>query len=102
MLGGFQTRGGQGREIRHWQAKWFRYELNRANAGWAFDKGEPYKTTASLELLATAPGEALLPDGDEDPEVRSGCSVSVGGRTDNRGNKFTVARLPTTKWPPPA
>ena len=31
--------------------------------------------------------------------MRSGCSVSVGGLTDNLGNQFAVAKLLTTKWP---
>ena len=44
----------------------------------------------------------LLLDGDEDPELRNGCARSVGGLTDNRGNKFAVAKLLTTKWPLPA
>ena len=35
----------------------------------------------------------------EDPDLRSGCAISVGGLTDNRGNKFAVAKLLTTKWP---
>ena len=30
--------------------------------------------------------------------MRSGCSVSVGGVTDNRGNRFAIAKLLTTKW----
>lgn len=43
-------------------------------------------------------GVMLLLDGDEDPELRSGCAISVGGLTDSRGNKFAVAKLLTTKW----
>ena len=44
-------------------------------------------------------GVILLLDGDECPDLRSGCAVSVGGLTDNRGNKFAAAKLLTTKWP---
>ena len=44
-------------------------------------------------------GVMLLLDGGEDPELRSGCAISVGGLADNRGNKFAVAKLLTTKWP---
>ena len=44
-------------------------------------------------------GITLLLDGDEDPAMRSGCSVSVRGLTDNLGNQFAVAELLTTKWP---
>ena len=99
VLGGYQTRDGQGREIQHAHAKWFQYELNRSNAGWAFEKGEPFKAIAALELLSTMLGVMLLLDGDEDPDMRNGCAISVGAMTDNRGNKFAVAKLLTTKWP---
>ena len=44
-------------------------------------------------------GIMLLLDGDEDPELRCTANISVGGLTDNSGNRFAVARLLTTKWP---
>jgi hypothetical protein len=99
VVGGYQTRNGYGQEIPHEAARWFKLHLNRENAGWACAKGEPFKTIASLELLGTLLGIILLLEGDEDQEMRSGCSVSVGGITDNRGNRFAVAKLLTTKWP---
>ena len=99
VIGGYQTRDGLGRAIPHEAAKWFMLTLNRESAAWAFAKGEPYQAIASLELLGTLLGVILLLDGDECPELRSGCAVSVGGLTDNRGNKFAVAKMLTTKWP---
>ena len=53
VLGGYQTRDGLGREIRQEHAKWFKVDLDRKNAAWAFAKGEPYKAIASLEVLST-------------------------------------------------
>ena len=50
-------------------------------------------------MLGSLLGIVLLLDGDEDPAARNGCSVSVGGITDNWGNQFAVAKLLTTKWP---
>ena len=97
VIGGYQTRNGFGQEIPHEAARWFKLHLDRANAGWAYSKGEPFKTIASLELLGTLMGIILLLDGDEDPAMRSGCAVSGGGVTDNRGNRFAVAKLLTTK-----
>ena len=99
VLGGYQTRDGLGREIKPEHAKWFKVDLDRKNAAWAFAKGEPFKAIASLELLSTMLGVILLLDFAEDPELRNGCAISVGGLTDNRGNKFAVAKLLTTKWP---
>ena len=97
VIGGYQTRDGLGRAIPHAAAKRFMVTLNRETAAWAFAKGEPFQAIASLELLGTLLGTILLLDGDECPELRSGCGVSVGGLTDNRGNMFAVAKLLTTK-----
>ena len=99
VIGGFQTRDGFGRPIPHEAAKCFIITFSRENASWAFAKGEPFQAIASLELLGALLGGILLLDGDECPELRSGCAVSVGGLTDNRGNKFAVAKLLATKWP---
>ena len=49
VIGGWQTLGG-GRPA---GAKWFSMRLTRANAPWAFAKGEPFKTIAALELFGT-------------------------------------------------
>ena len=54
---------------------------------------------AQFASLAAESASILLLDGGEDPAARNGCSVSVGGITDNRGNQFAVAKLLTTKWP---
>ena len=99
VVGGYQTRNGYGQEIPHDAARWFKLHLDRESASWAYAKGEPFKTIASLELLGTLMGVMLLLEADEDQEMRSGCSVSVGGVTDNRGNRFAIAKLLTTKWP---
>ena len=98
-IGGYQTHDGLGRGIHRQDAKWFYLHLTRKSAPWAFTKGEPFRTIASLELLGSLMGIMLLLDGDEEPEVRCTARVSVGGLIDNAGNKFAVARLLTTKWP---
>ena len=98
-VGGYQTNDGWGRSIAHSDAKWFYVHLTRKNAPWAFCKGEPFRTIASLELLGSLLGIMLLLDGDEDPELRCTARISVGGITDNAGNRFAVARLLTTNCP---
>ena len=99
VIGGYQTKDSSGRNIDHLDAKWFILKLTRQTAPWAFAKGEPFRTIASLELLGTLMGLLLLLDKEEDPDCRSSARMSVGGLTDNSGNRFAVARLLTTKWP---
>lgn len=41
----------------------------------------------------------LLLDDDHEGGATHTARVSVGGLTDNIGNRFAVARLLTTKWP---
>ena len=73
--------------------------LTRASAPWAFAKGEPFRTIASLELLGSLLGIMLLVEGkDDDVHFYKG-SLSVGGLTDNSGNRFAVMRMLSTKWP---
>lgn len=98
-VGGYQTFDGLGHEIPHHEARWFFLKLNRKNAPWAFVKGEPFRAIASLELLGSLLGIMLLLEGQESDDVWSSGLVSVGGLTDNSGNRFAVSKLLTTKWP---
>eukprot|EP00971_Amphidinium_carterae_P302378 6008570-Amphidinium_carterae.1 len=53
VLGGWETfrsRGGTRR------ARWFSMELNRKSAPWAHERGAPYRSIVSLELMATLVG----------------------------------------------
>ena len=60
-IGGWRTAGG----VPASQAPWFAVELTRVNAPWAFARGEPFRTIASLELLGAFVGVmVLLPSGD--------------------------------------
>jgi hypothetical protein len=81
-------------------ARWFSEVITRENAPWVFEAGEPFRTIATLELLATlcclvaflrVPG----PVNAEEPRAL----LTLGGSTDNLGNKFVVAKLQTTKYP---
>ena len=90
------------------QARWFSYELDRANAPWIFCAGESFRTIASLELLTTLlcvetlVGEAS----DWDPELTfctSEASVQatslIAGETDNHSNTYIVAKQMSTRFP---
>ena len=98
-VGGYETFDSRGYPIAKKKAKWFLIKLTRSNAPWAFCKGEPFRTIAALEMLGSLLGIMLLLGEKGDEHYCCGGSLSVGGFTDNSGNRFILARLLTTKWP---
>ena len=52
VIGGWKSEGG----CKTKDAAWFSLELTRKTAPWAFERGEPYRTIASLELMGTLVG----------------------------------------------
>jgi hypothetical protein len=76
-------------------ARWFSVDLNKANAPWAFSRGEPFRTIASLELFATL--LCIVTFGDAWPEGARG-EVVLQGITDNLGNTFAVSKLMSSKF----
>ena len=91
-IGGWEiTRGG-----RREGARWFMEKLSREDCGWAWEAGEPFRSIASLELLATL--AAVVCFGLEDRRATSGV-VAFTGSTDNLGNKHVLSKLQTTKYP---
>ena len=81
-------------------APWFALRLTGSNAAWAFARGEPFRTIASLELMAALIGVmVLLPEKDFARSSDSTGLVSFSCGTDNQGNAFLVDKLMTTKYP---
>ena len=78
------------------EARWFAVDLTRANAPWAFARGEPYRTIASLELFATL--VCVTTFGGAWPAGSAG-EVRLQGLTDNLGNTFAVTKLMSSKFP---
>merc|ERR1739841_443994 len=79
-------------------APWFAVKLTRANAPWAFARGEPFRTIASLELLGALVGlMVLVPEGEARGDDAAFVTLSCG--TDNRGNSYLLDRMITTKYP---
>ncbi|CAE8582982.1 unnamed protein product [Polarella glacialis] len=70
------------------------------NAPWVFEADEPFRTFATLELLATLCCLVTFPrdPGQVNPEAPR-AFLTLGGSTDNLGNKFVVAKLQTTMYP---
>ena len=71
-------------------------ELNKTSAPWAFSRGEPFRTIASLELFATL--LCIVAFGDQWPRGAGG-SIMLRGITDNQGNQAVMTRLMTSKFP---
>ena len=93
-IGGWRCRG----VTKTKDADWFAVSLNRRNAPWAFQKGEAFRTIASLELLGVLVGLMVLIPPDDLSNNRAGLlTLSCG--TDNLGNTFLLDRLLTTKYP---
>ena len=94
-IGGWRCRGAN----RTKEASWFAISLNRRNAPWAFQKGEAFRTIASLELLGVLVGlMVLVPD--DDLALRNGTGLlTLSCGTDNLGNTYLLDRLLTTKYP---
>ena len=74
-------------------------KLDRVTAPWAYARGEPFRAIASLELLGSLLGLMLLVDEVPGGSPFLGGKISVGGNTDNSGNRFAVTKMLTTKWP---
>ena len=80
------------------EADWFSVQLTRSSAPWAFARGEPFRTIASLELLGALVGlVVLVPEGKSRGDQAATLSLSCG--TDNRGNAYLLDRMLTTKYP---
>ncbi|MDE0916488.1 MAG: hypothetical protein OSB57_15045 [Planctomycetota bacterium] len=94
-IGGWRCKG----HARTVEAEWFAVELTRKNAPWAFQKGESFRTIASLELLGALVGlMVLVPEGDR--ATKNGCGLmTLSCGTDNLGNTFLLDRMLTTKYP---
>ena len=80
------------------QSKWFACSLDRSNAPWAFNRGEAFRTIASLEFLGALVGVmVLLPENEMD--LNSVGMVTLTCGTDNQGNGYLLDKLLTTKYP---
>jgi hypothetical protein len=94
VIGGWRSQGGTKTK----DAPWFSVALTRATAPWAFARGEPFRTIASLELLGSLVGlMVLVPPADPRGETSAVMSLSCG--TDNQGNSHLLDRMLTTKYP---
>ena len=78
-IGAYETHDEEGSPIETTAARWFSLKLDKHNAPWAFEKGEPFRTIASLELLGSLLGVMLLVDEWGRAQGNHGGVLSVGG-----------------------
>ena len=94
VIGGWCSQGGR----RTVDAAWFSVQLTRSTAPWAFARGEPFRTIASLELLGSLVGLMILVP-PEVPRGETSAVMSLSCGTDNQGNTHLLDRMLTTKYP---
>ena len=96
-IGGWQPLRDERGAIAIDRSPWFACTLNRESAPWAYHKGKPFRAIASLEALATLFGvHCFLPSWRRHTDAHV---LQVPSVTDNRGNKFVLSRLQSTKFP---
>ncbi|CAE8719608.1 unnamed protein product [Polarella glacialis] len=92
-IGGWESFGG----ISCDKARWFSVRLSKKQIPWAFAKGEPFKTVASLELLGVLISVLVFI---KDAPWRNGVAqVAFTAFTDNQGNGYLLNKLMTSKYP---
>ncbi len=95
-IGGWLPRRDQRGELRTELSPWFSFRLTSDSAPWAYARGEPFRSIASLEavgvLVALVAFQNYFTSG-------SDAVYTVRGLTDNKGNRATISRLQSTKFP---
>ncbi len=95
-IGGWlPCRDSQG-ELQTGLSPWFAFQLDAVAAPWAYTRGEPYRSIAALEAVGVL--VALLAF-KEHLTTGSDAVYTVRGLTDNRGNRSTISRLQSSKFP---
>ena len=80
------------------EAPWFSVTLTRATAPWAYARGEPFRTIASLELLGSLVSlMVLVPE--RAAKGDTSALITLTSSTDNQGNSFLLDKLLTTRYP---
>ena len=93
-IGGWRSANGTKTSL----ASWCAITLTRSSAPWSFARGEPFRTIASLELLASLVGlMVLVPEAKAVGDTAALLSLSCG--TDNQGNTHLLDKMLTTKYP---
>lgn len=79
------------------KGRWFSIKLTRKNAAWAYVKGDPFRSIASLELVAVL--SAVILFGDLWGGKGSRSMITLSGTTDNLGNTHVLKHFMSCKYP---
>ena len=93
VLGGWEVGASGGNPRR---ARWYSLRLTKEDIPWAYTRGDPFRSIAALELLATL--VCVLVFEPAEPSL-SGGLISLTAAGDNQSNGFTLDRLSSTKYP---
>ena len=94
VIGGWRIQG----KAKSKDAEWFSVELTRATAPWAFARGDPFRTIASLELIGVLIGLVVLVP-EQSRRGDAAATISMTCSTDNQGNSFLLDKMLTTRYP---
>jgi hypothetical protein len=92
VIGGWEVGGVEGTQ----HSRWYSLRLTREDVPWAYTRGDPFRSIASLELLATLVCVLVFGPTAQDLE---GASIGLTASGDNQSNGFTLDRLSSTKYP---
>ena len=95
-IGGWLPKRNKEGRISTEDSPWFAIELDRQSAPWAYHKGQPFRAIAALEALGALLG--LVAFQNHFPP-NSEAMLMVPAIGDNRGNRYALSRLQTTKFP---
>ena len=79
------------------EARWFSFRLNRKNAAWAYLKGDPFRSIATLELIGVLAAVMVLAPGAE--WAGGDAKVTLTALTDNLGNTHVLRKFGSSKYP---
>ena len=92
VIGGWELRGSEGTA----GCRWFSLRLTKSEIPWAYTRGDPFRSIAALELLATL--VCILVFGPSESHT-TGAQIALTASGDNQSNGFTLDRLSSTKYP---
>ena len=93
VLGGWEIQEGNDQS----KARWFSIVLDRKSAPWAYVKGEPFRSIASLELTAVLVAVILFGDQLIDGSCKNRMILSAS--TDNVSNTYVLKHFMSCKFP---
>ena len=93
VIGGWET-GGDNETA---GARRFSITLDRKSAPWAYVKGEPFRSIASLELIAVLVAVVLFCKGKQNKKKRA--IIRMTAYTDNVANTYVLRKFMSSKFP---